>query len=73
MMRPPNPSAFPVVAENGLGHISSGMTLRDYFAGCAVQGMLARLNVFEISEEQIIALAFDIADKMLAAREVEYA
>jgi hypothetical protein len=27
--------AFPVIADNGLGHISSGMTLRDYFAAHA--------------------------------------
>jgi hypothetical protein len=27
--------AFPVVAENGLGHISDGMTLRDYLAAHA--------------------------------------
>jgi len=33
--------AFPVGAENGLGHVSDGMSLRDYFAAKIAQGQAA--------------------------------
>lgn len=33
--------AFPVTAENGLGHVSDGMTLRQYYAGQALAGICA--------------------------------
>jgi hypothetical protein len=33
--------AFPVIAENGLGHVADGMSLRDWFAGQALAGFLA--------------------------------
>ena len=33
--------AFPVIAENVLGHVSDGLSIRDYFAAMALQGMLS--------------------------------
>lgn len=33
--------AYPVVAENGLGHVSEGMTLRDKFASDALIGIIS--------------------------------
>jgi hypothetical protein len=64
--------AFPIN-----GHIGSdgnfielptqGMTLRDYFAGQALAGMLADPSVG--TTEQTAECAYDMADAMLAARE----
>lgn len=67
-----NPSAFPVIAENGLGHVSDGMTLRDRFAGQALAGCLASGkwdNAGSGFEEYISTHAFNLADAMLAARQ----
>lgn len=36
--------AFPVIAENGVGHIADGMTLRDWFAGQIASGMVAGIE-----------------------------
>lgn len=48
--------------------ISTGMTLRDYFAVKAMQGMLAG-NVEMFSPADILVkTAFDLADAMLEAR-----
>ena len=44
-----------------------GMTLRDYFAGQALAGMLADPNVG--TREETAECAYDMADYMLAARE----
>jgi hypothetical protein len=75
-------SAFPVIAENGLGHVSDGMSLRDWFAGQALAGIMAN----PVRWEQIAAdytsgkksydqcsaanatKAYSIADAMLCAR-----
>jgi len=59
--------AFP--APYGVGHVTTqGMTLRDHFAGLAMQGMLTiscRVEEFEIDA----MVAYKIADAMLRARE----
>jgi len=57
---------------------SVDMSLRDYFAAKAMQGMLANETIFNIKEEKgksyanfhsdNIAKAFEIADAMLSAR-----
>lgn len=65
-------SAFP--AECGLGFVHQpGMTLRDYFAAAALQGMFARANSHPAghpkSPEGYSAAAFEAADAMLKARE----
>ena len=56
--------AFPVVAENGLGHIASGVTVRDYFAAQAIAGGLAHMG----NHERAAEFAYSIADAMLAER-----
>lgn len=61
--------AFPVVCENGLGHISDGMTLRDYFAGQALQGLLSREKPF--SFDAAAEKSYELADAMLSAREAK--
>jgi hypothetical protein len=61
-------SAFPHV--NHHGQKITGMTLRDYFAGLAMQGMMAR-DVFDAGQarpEQRAKLAYIEADAMMEAR-----
>ncbi len=63
--------AFPTVLYEHGGE-SDGMTLRDYFAAKAMQGMLA--NDIECGPEQvpiIVASAYVLADAMLAERSKE--
>jgi hypothetical protein len=62
--------AFPVVAENGLGHIADGMTLRDYFAA---QFMARAQSLCEMAdggwdEGNVAQCAYSMADAMIAAR-----
>ena len=59
-----NPSAFP-----SAGYGASGMTLRDYFAGQALAGMLGNPNSRGASVEYASA-AYRYADVMLAEREL---
>ena len=55
--------AFPVTS-NGVS--SMGMTLRDYFAAQAMQGLLAANEGY--TSDEIGDYAYDIADAMLFAR-----
>ena len=59
--------AFPHETYNGIPVPGSGMTLRDWFAGQALAGFLARSNDGSPSETALDA--YDMADAMLAARE----
>jgi hypothetical protein len=43
-----------------------GMTLRDYFAAAALQGILA--NPIDVRPETVVKASFEYADAMLAAR-----
>ena len=47
-----------------------GMTLRDYFAAKAMQGICASGPTNEWSNSRLAAEAYDLADAMLKAREV---
>jgi len=60
-----NPPAFP----DGLGN--RGMTLRDYMAAKAMQGLLAGLLAYghDIMWDEVAKDAYRQADAMLAARE----
>ena len=62
--------AFPVTVpavESYNGHAEfDGMTLRDYFAAKAMQGMVSR---FEANEGLLAAVAYKVADAMLKAGE----
>jgi hypothetical protein len=67
----PNPNnipAFPYAFENeDAGGISLGMSLKDYFAAAALQGMLA--CDYNRSTAQLVGAAYNIAEAMLAERE----
>jgi hypothetical protein len=48
----------------------SGMTLRDYFAAKAMQGLLARIGNDKLNVHDVLAQrTYQIADEMLKARE----
>ena len=63
----------PAFPRPGVPHISSpekGMSLRDWFAGMALQGMMANPAIgFSLSATQSALTAFSQADAMLAARD----
>jgi len=60
-------TAFPVSINTGNGvHWSKGMTLRDYFAAKAMQGVIHRSVV---DESMCAKWAYEMADAMLKARE----
>lgn len=66
--------AFPV---HGIGMFSEpitlkdGMTLRDWFAGQALAGMMANRRADEITSSQMARHAWKSAGEMLAARKDE--
>lgn len=72
MAKAPNPHAFPFNVKNVNGshwYSHEGMTLRDYFAGQALVGLLAgRSRGFVSNPERS---AYLIADAMLAERAKE--
>lgn len=61
--------AFPGSYHSGRSaHLNQGMTIRDYFAAKAIQGVVGTIG--RISEiRQLSVDAYAIADAMLAARE----
>jgi hypothetical protein len=59
--------AFPIFIDSGQGvEWHKGMTLRDYFAAKAMQGMLSASENYQTRE--LARYAFDVADAMLKAR-----
>lgn len=60
-----NPSAFPVIYGDGAG-FSEGMTLRDYFAGQALAGLVGSAAV--ANGEDVADVAYQLADAMLQER-----
>lgn len=62
-------TAFPVVSDI-FGH-HSGMSLRDWFAGQVVSGMVAGGRGLDISVEQFAKSSYAIADAMIAERNKE--
>jgi hypothetical protein len=68
------PQYLPNVSRFGTAHpeYSGGMTLRDHFAGLAMQGLIARTTYhIEDAPRDIAEEAYDYADAMLKAREAE--
>lgn len=52
------------------GSCNKGMTLRDYFAAKAMQGMLAACTGWsEAQQERLAKCSYSMADEMLKARE----
>lgn len=66
-----NPQAFPCLdsSGDGLSMRDPGMTLRDWFAGQALAGMLAsEAGIPPYSNSWAAERAYQMADAMLAAR-----
>lgn len=57
--------AFPGALDR---HHSEGMTLRDYFAAKAMQGIIATNSHFVKDAEALASKAYEFADAMLEAR-----
>ena len=76
MNKPSNPPAFPVVetATNGYGSeyemVTPGMTLRDYFAGQALIGLLVSDTAFRTDCDSYANQAGKLADAMLKEKGV---
>lgn len=73
MTKPKNPTAFPI---NDRMTAQNGMTLRDYFAAKAMEGLIIRNDIgafdfvkFPSDPERFGLWAYDIADALLKARE----
>lgn len=66
-----NDYAFPTKESNSWGnHYHQGMTLRDYFAAKAMQGVFDSPIASSEAEKEYIAMhAYKMADAMLKARE----
>lgn len=62
--------AYPYVVRNDYDDVYKGMSLRDYFAGQALMGMLAR-DTDRYSKELVAVDAYQYADAMLAERSKE--
>ena len=65
-------AAFPISHSNepGAYEAETGMSLRDWFAGQALAGLLADTNVLG-SAPEVANAAYRFADAMLAARKAE--
>jgi len=61
-----NPPAFPYFGHTGWSQ-GNGMTLRDYFAAKAMQGMM--VDVEKPRCDYIADIAYEMADAMMKARE----
>lgn len=64
-----NESALPIPATEYHG-MDSGMTLRDYFAAKAMNGMCSHVDTWGMTVPQIAKRAYELADDMLRAREM---
>ena len=69
-------SAFPLlhpyrVSEDGKIHRNDGMTLRDWFAGMALQGLVSFCGSegFDRGPQNMAVRSFELADEMLKERE----
>ena len=52
------------------GLVSDGLTIRDYFAAHALQGLISKLYTDESEpyEQDLVEYAYDYADKMMKER-----
>lgn len=63
--------AFPLISEDHRAIHHLGMSLRDYFAAAALQGMLASSSLGQTSQKDYAWAAYAQADAMLAERHKE--
>ena len=72
-MRASNPSAFPQALNDDTGFVGcEGMSLRDYFAGQALAGILAKGgSTADVAFVGFASHAYAMADAMLHVRETE--
>ena len=70
-MEDKNTPAFPFVAKDHTGTmINMGMSLRDYFAAHAMQGMLAACTGWsDAYQERMAKTSYMMADQMLIERQ----
>ena len=68
-MRTKNPTAFPL--KHADDKFNPGMTLRDYFAGQIITGVVSNEAVFRNLEtfRDTAEFAYEIADKLLIERQ----
>ena len=64
-----NPPAFPRPHSGNSQFAQVGMTLRDYFAAKAMQGMLSENSGIRYPTDELVDFAYKVADAMLKARE----
>lgn len=62
--------AFPVTTEHGSVFPLPGISVRDYFAAAALQGVLMNYTTekFGLTEQSVAEYAYSCADAMLIAR-----
>ena len=63
-----NPPAFPKTPFIEFGTPQNGMTLRDYFAAKAMQGLIS-IDDLDMHKDDYARVAYQQADAMLKARE----
>lgn len=61
--------AFPLHPDIRDDEPHAGMSMRDYFAAAALQGMLANAHPVQSDEHMFARDAYTVADAMLKARE----
>ena len=65
-------SAFPLPLGSSTTAGAEGMTLRDHFAGLAMQGQITGIDGLELGNKKCMAeigvACYEMADAMLAAR-----
>ena len=59
--------AFPV-APGDVAYWQPGMSLRDWFAGQALAGLMANINISGCNPDDYAQLAYEYSDAMIAAR-----
>jgi hypothetical protein len=63
--------AFPLAIPYGVSEINSGMTLRDWFAGMALMGIIANRETVIRKQDgpsNVCPAAYGMADAMIAER-----
>ncbi len=61
--------AFPLVVPTGYQSVEHGMTLREWYAGMALQGYLASAAKGVRPPKRVSRMAYRYADSMLKERE----